>query len=375
MSQNKLIIGKRNHDADHHWQNLDLNSKEPIIKRATVLVLGGNNTKSEQSANGNAKFIENLLGNVNDQVDIISVGYSQISSDTKNINNQLFPDAKLLEEKLFAPLVSKNNCRLDIGTAIKNTRRLNIFTHCAGSNCFNLIIDQFINRLNSLNYSAGEIKEILNQLFVLSYAPLEPTKEGFVKSMYINSTKDNQLGIKAYENIIGTLRNSFKYNPADLANLTPAEKATLTTKEQKHYNRLIKAFPDELQLSPKQSFLYNKNKIDQSLQQYGVVGILSKNTNELAYLTSQQAEFDENMDNHVLNFVTRDQQFHRPKYSSKSGDIISVCMADALLNYVSNSIVNDHSAQFTEVGKLLIHTQEMCNNIIMQMQQNELGNC
>ena len=297
----------------NHWQQIDLNSATPIIDKPTVLVLGGNNTTTPEAANCYAKIVSGFLGQINEPFDIISVCYS--SNNATDFNNTIKIDSAQIANTLFFPLVCDNGGnKLPINQALKNVRRINIFTHCAGATCLNYVLNLFETLLDSKGFTNKEQQLILGQIFALNYAAQNSIVNPHIKKVYIDSAHDSTLKEESYNKVLNALLQT---NMQGI--ITPQSTIKLIN------NQDIKL------------------QLNNYLNSFGVVGAINPQNNSLQYLSNQQASFDPLADNHSLNFITRDHRFNVPYYSSPIANATSAAIAETLLHCVSHSIINEHS--------------------------------
>ena len=147
--QSTVEIGKRNLNAENHWELLDL--EDLRFEKPTVLCFSGNTTIKNEDANGLAKMVENYLGlmftpkqdyHLFDHVDILGVKYAQLSKDTGHLNQSA---VEQIANAIFSLLVDGRGQRLNLEQAKQNMSRLTFFTYCYGHSALNFIIFDFIN--------------------------------------------------------------------------------------------------------------------------------------------------------------------------------------------------------------------------------------
>lgn len=193
----KFKFGRRDTktpNLKNHWQDIDLSTYR--ITKPTVICLGGNGTTDAKEANGMAKIVQNMIGDSED-VDIISITYS---------HSNLFKTGMLstkeeyeIVQKLFVSLLyDKNGNRLPHKQAVKNFRNITIFAHCFGSrnvweDCEKILYLELMRK----NVDAFDLNELIEQIFVVSYAP--SCKKGSTMTFNVKSINDRLFG-EEYQN-------------------------------------------------------------------------------------------------------------------------------------------------------------------------------
>lgn len=105
---------------------------------------------------------------------------------------------------IFLDRISTNNGtqRLSGTEAAQNIRKVNIMTHCHGGYVALMLEDELKRKMTELGYKKSEQKNILKQLFVLSYAPDCPLGVSQAQTISFSSATDYQtnhgLKIKDY---------------------------------------------------------------------------------------------------------------------------------------------------------------------------------
>ena len=187
IEDDHFLVGRRVNDdgVSNHWQSVDLS--EHKITRPTVLVLGGNITNDNRTANGYAKVVESMLGGFAGDADILSVNYNGCGNYFSPI---LEKSIIRLANELFVPLISSGGQRLKLDEACKNVRKLTIFAHCFGYNNVAIGLQEVLfNLLGKYGYDMHEAGKIVEQLFVVSFGT-EIQKDWF-KSVNVVSPFDS----------------------------------------------------------------------------------------------------------------------------------------------------------------------------------------
>lgn len=178
-----ISVGQRNSSRENKWSTINLEDKKlnlaNLLKKKTIIVLGGNTTTDERTANGNAKIVESLLEGVDkDDYNLLSVDYmgTLIDEGKLILRDEKKPDLDYLFKKLLFPvLVAKSaggEYELKKDKQLTNAFSNLIFvTHCAG----NLALSHILQDLNTVLVNGGktaeQVNNIMSSIQVLSYAP------------------------------------------------------------------------------------------------------------------------------------------------------------------------------------------------------------
>jgi len=157
------------------------------ITKPTVLSLGGNYTATSMQALAKCMITARLLGLKDkqsdidmatfDDVDIIGVSYGKCryTEDTKMSSDELqhFCDTHLL------PMVkNRKGNRLTLDEAKFNASMLTMDCHCYGANVADNLMWRLKEQMSSIGYNESEINEILLQITVVSFAPMNEIQCG-----------------------------------------------------------------------------------------------------------------------------------------------------------------------------------------------------
>lgn len=333
MPEIMVGIGKRVEDdkVPNHWVQFEKDYIGVIVDKPSIIVFGGNSTFGMKEANGNAKVVQGFIGKVNEPIDIISVFYGDYSSDIAEENNMH------LAEKLFVPLVQENGKRLPLEKAMKNMRKVNIFTHCAGNEIFQGVLDEFGKKLNDLGYAKEEQSQIFGQIFLLGYAPIEHLKNDEVKQFYVQSVTD--------DHIMGAVERLF---------------------ELQQSGKIQLSLPEAM-LSQGETLDEYKAKMEKLNDKQFILSALDDN--KLFYFTSEQAPDSTSWD-HTFIFVERDKNFEVYETSRNSTNMVSVCMAETLLRFLADSITNEHNKKVKPLESIE-KTKEYCDSVLKNMKPSE----
>ncbi len=318
MSKNKFIVGRRvPNNLNNQWQVLDLDNFK--INKPTVLVLGGNGTDSNMLANGYCKIVSSLLGNFINDVNILGINYNNIDE-----YEDLKENADIISKKIFVPLVSKNNKKIDIKTACKNVRNITILAHCLGDTRANYIIENFKDDLHGLNYDNNEINLILEQIFLISYGI--NTYAGYnnrsIKCLNVISPNDtmwydsNKPWVKVFENL---------------------DKVKMSIYDKNYIKYLLRIYNDD-------KWDHIDKPITIFTMQSSKCFILQQNN--IILIAPTALNKDENTDDHNIKILKRNSDWSINNEASSAGDTVSKLVACALCNSVANSMLNMQSDKF-----------------------------
>jgi len=203
-NQSTVEIGKRNLNAENHWELLDLDNLK--FEKPTVLCFSGNATLTNEDANGLAKMVENYLGlmftpkqdyHLFDHIDILGVKYAQISKDTGHLNESA---VEQIANGIFSLLVDGRGQRLNLEQAKQNMSRITFFTFCAGSRELVKVIGTLNQKLADVGYEADEIYAINRASLEVSYAP-ENIMYNRIPSVRVISQNDNIVGMMHFDKL------------------------------------------------------------------------------------------------------------------------------------------------------------------------------
>lgn len=196
--QSTVEIGKRNLNAENHWELLDL--EDLRFEKPTVLCFSGNTTIKNEDANGLAKMVENYLGlmftpkqdyHLFDHVDILGVKYAQLLKDTGHLNQSA---VEQIANAIFSLLVDGRGQRLNLEQAKQNMSRITFFTFCAGNRELVKVIGTLNQKLADVGYEADEIHAINRASLEVSYAP-QNIMYNCIPSVRVLSQDDDVVGM------------------------------------------------------------------------------------------------------------------------------------------------------------------------------------
>lgn len=297
--------GRRNLDAEHHWEDIDLENYQ--VSKPVVLMLGGDGTKNNKKANGYLKTAEKILGVFKDDVDIVGVSYN----DALRSSQTQFVQTYSLVENLFIPLVSADGEKLSTEQACKNMRNISILAHCCGdfkiSECIENILED---RLSELGYNDEDRDKILSQIFMVSFAsPYKKEARKFKTFSVLSATDDTWLETERDW-------DDLKKNPN-----------VKISKEDREEIESLPRFSDGEVMYFK--FYDTHNRC-----------FILKNENAIRVATANLNVPDYDLNDHYFTVLERDKEWNRYEFASATGDFTSRCVSCALCFSVANSILN-----------------------------------
>ncbi len=79
-------------------------------------------------------------------------------------------DIKKFVDKYFVPLISRDGYKIDVNSACKAVRNINILTYCDGFEKASMMGEYLCSRMEELEYTPEEIEEIVRQIVVVPIA-------------------------------------------------------------------------------------------------------------------------------------------------------------------------------------------------------------
>lgn len=334
-----FIVGRRLPSGAFlkHWERVkfdDYSFDKPI-----VLVLGGDGTREERLANGNAKIVESLLGVFKNDIDLMSVNYNAVPGKDEYLNENCIN----LVNNLFMPCVQSNNERIDIIKACKNIRKITIMAHCFGDfKVLNRITKIFEYKLNDLGYNANEIDKIIEQLFVVGYGSQNIANNKRFKSIYCTSLSDDVMVIESLALKSDFLNNidEIKMSESDKNSFLPITKLNKAKKSNHHGLAYISREVENIFKRKRRVYQLNYDK----------------NINLITYGLYQSCGYIWEAD-HPMSGLARNINWVANKMASSTGDCVSKCLACALCNSVANSMLNIKSNELIEFDMKLLKEQ------------------
>ncbi len=302
-----------------HWREMDINHIN--LTKPTILCFGGIGTTNDKDANFVAKMIQRLLG-INAEANLVSIVHSHYMGETaaryfdedkeEHLRNHIKESYDIVDA-LFLPIVcDKNGNRLMVQEACRNVRNINIFAHCYGYfSTVNYVEDALKSTLEMLCYTEDEIRQILKQIFVVSYEAGDIFQTGF-SNLNINSVNS-----ELWRDIV------LAFPERDLSTAEmfdgEAEKIMASQMYQTKEPALV------------EKFLRNNKYL--LLKEGNVIDILTNG------LTIDKTDHD-------LSTIYMHQDKSYSYYTNELGRIVSQTIAAALKIALDNSIENNYTTRF-----------------------------
>lgn len=354
-NKHKITVGKRlvNKLIGKSWRDVNLDFYRVI--KPVVLVLGGDGTRDNRRANGNAKIIESLLGVFDYEVDILAANYNMALESKDSLQNEY----KKLVDKIFIPCVSRQGERISLDRACKNIRNFTISTHCFGDyEVLNSMIKIFEEQLFQLGYENNEIDKIISQIFVVGYGSKKIGEIKKYKSLYCTSFSDEVCIDSAINSKFRLLKN------LDKIKMTNNDRNELSKIEVPDYrsNSIGKMFNEVDNFFAKRRRVFQFNRDNQiELLTYGLYqsgGHVWEADHSMSGLT--RSEYWKLW----ANSTPIKDTWKKSDYASSTGDCVSKCFACAICNSVANSMQNLKSKELIEFDMTLL--QEQIDNICQE---------
>lgn len=306
----EFLYARRVNDdsVPYHFQGID--PEEIELNKPTVLVLGGGGTFSDKEVNSYMKLVQNMLGTFATDAEIDGVSYQYVYEglgfESFNYNAELFVKQVLLR------LVSNGSKNFDFKQICKNFRNLTIFAHCYGTKYAEMILTNLEKSLRILKFSKAEIQQIMEQIFVVSFA-YEPT-ELKCKSLTVISPYDSHIHktTEAWELLFDHL-DATKMSETDRQKFLELNNI-YGKKARQHSNK----------------FFEDRNRV-----------FTIKRNNHLFLAPS--IFLDKGDQEHSTFFLKRGDDYSNIASATKTGSVVADCISSALCNSVANSILNQKS--------------------------------
>lgn len=202
-------LGKRDLNAEHHWQNIETTG---VLKnhRRKLVIFPGDGTDTDRAANGFAKIIDSVFPE-NEKPEIYSLVYRDSSpcyahrlytqAATNHLNDARYPLGRAPKPYLdtfyqeqILPLISQKNGkeRLPLEEAAQYLRATTIGTHCHGSTVLLDIENKLKQSMQELGYSSQEQAFLLKQIVSINFCSSMPLEQTQTSALHIISQADGQ---------------------------------------------------------------------------------------------------------------------------------------------------------------------------------------
>ena len=202
-------FGKRDLNAEHHWQNIEATG---VLKnhRRKLVIFPGDGTDTDRAANGFAKIIDSIFPE-NEKPEIYSLVYRDNNScyahrlytqaATNHLNDARYPLGRAPQPYLdtfyqeqILPLISQKNGkeRITLEEAAQYLRATTIGTHCHGSTVLLDIENKLKQFMQELGYSKSEQAFLLKQIVSINFCSSMPLEQTQTSALHIISQADGQ---------------------------------------------------------------------------------------------------------------------------------------------------------------------------------------
>jgi len=195
----KFTLGARDQSAPNHFRIIAPGTH--FLDRATILVLGGNQTIQDEQANGNVKIIEQCLPKSDTcNINLLSVGYNQELVEMHYGRNIMTDDAKAACDAFYIdhilPLLYADEYRKHFKSRKgieKTLQSITIVSHCGGCMVANRLLNHLAETLTTegIVRSQRELDNIMNKIQLVGYAPYEKITQN-INAFYIAPPVDTE---------------------------------------------------------------------------------------------------------------------------------------------------------------------------------------
>lgn len=166
-------LGKRVKKSENNEFGYERYELENIdLAKPSLLTFGGNATISDSLANGYAKTLQKILGVKSDDnfANFYTIHYGGLVGG--NTGNVTIQEIEKIAQNFIKLVIDENGNKISKLQAQKNMRNINIVSHCFGASVVNEVFKYvFRTMVKKIGYSEEEAKDVLSQVFHLSYAP------------------------------------------------------------------------------------------------------------------------------------------------------------------------------------------------------------
>ena len=218
MTKSKQILKRVPKDAKHEFGITEVTTLP--INEPCIVAIGGELTVSPKDANYYASMLERLLSAYDiKNVGIYSACYKFESTNRKQERAQLFRAAgtrvknlditkaeyirDLYNHIILPRILDTNKKRLSDADAMKNMRKIMLFTHCHGAAVTRAFQEMMKSDMQKYGYDKKIIPQIMHGLLVVQHAPVAPVKNSMFNTISFMSASDTYMNF--YDD------NFFKY--------------------------------------------------------------------------------------------------------------------------------------------------------------------
>ncbi len=167
----------------HSTQFQEISPKKHKMDGHHVLVFGGNMTTNETSATRQGVIVDNLLRllydkaehkdgrPVRDDIHILSFTYGRLEEDDASGSFTDDTIHAIADKMLMQKCTDASGNRVSLDEAKRGLSQITFFSFCHGAIIVNKVIDAFKNSLADKGYEDSEIRQMLDSMGQVSYAP------------------------------------------------------------------------------------------------------------------------------------------------------------------------------------------------------------
>jgi len=176
----------------------------------SVIILCGNDTRSEMKANRYARNYFDWLNDYNNAQDITiySLYYPSIQPLNNNLRPNTFFDYSELSKVLYEKMFYQNNNLLSIDEIVNKLNNITFFGHSVGGHVMNELMYDFKKYMENDNFSHEDMQRIFSSITFVGYSPFEfveaPTNNIYITPLHdtVGSTKLAFDRMKDHEDLV-----------------------------------------------------------------------------------------------------------------------------------------------------------------------------
>ena len=326
---------------------------EFVFKKGPCIITILAGPTSKQSINGSLRQVAKLI---NPEIDtnydkdrrILGLGFGEYKERYERFTriDPTEEELNVFMEKYFYHLISENNRKIDVLTAMKNVRNLTFVTYCNGAKAFVKIENKLATEMEKLEYTNKEISMILSQIALAA-----------ISGRIIQRKSTKALSI-AFGDI---LDNEFERNP--------------------------NIFEDNQVINGNGFIQYNYNSIgfgiegdgEHSFKKHMTENEILKEKIQTFLKISLNNAIDNYYSNDIINPLTYEKVENAFNNSKKTGGNMEQIFNKLVRDNIPKIIENNNETAVTRIltdeefrSELLKKLQEECNEVSLAKNTNEL---
>lgn len=167
----------------HSTQFREISPNKYKMDGHQVIILGGNMTTDETSATRQGVIVDNLLRllydkaehkdgkPIRDDIHILSFAYGIVDEDDMSGGFTDGTIRSIADKMLMQKCTDESGNRVSLDEAKRGLSQITFFSFCYGAIVVNKVIDAFKNSLADKGYEDSEIRQMLDSMGQVSYAP------------------------------------------------------------------------------------------------------------------------------------------------------------------------------------------------------------